>query len=444
MLGLKAPRAALFAVPIFVLASCGEENTFVPPPPPKVTVAEPLTQEVTDYLEFTGTTEATAYVEVPARVPGVLQEMRFEVGSAVEAGESLFVIDPEEYAAQVAVEEAALAQAKARKVENDKTLARAQALITRGNISQAKVDEAEANALSADADVKAAEAKLLQAQINLGYTDVTAPIGGRVGRNLVDVGNLVGEGEATILTDITTYDPMYVYFNLNERDLLQVMARFRKEMADSGENPDEPGEVRETLPLELGLANENGFPHIGETDFAESRVDPATGTLQIRGVFENPGRQPKLIPGLFARVRMPIGKRDNLPLVSERAIGADQSGQFVLVVNSENEVEKRNVELGALVDGLRVIEVGVQASDRVVVNGMQRARPGATVEPEATDMASLKTSVLKEQMAKSEAGSVAEPEGVEAEAIDDAAADGAKAEASDGEAADGAEPAAAQ
>jgi len=387
-----------FIASLLVLGGCGEDNTFVPPPPPKVTVAQPLTQEVTDFLEFTGTTEATAYVEVLARVPGVLQIMHFEPGTMVEKDAPLFTIDPEEYEAQVAVAEAEVAQAKAREVENNKTLARAQALITRGNISQAKVDEAEANALSAAADVKAAEAKLVQARINLGYTDVRAPIAGRVGRNLVDVGNLVGQRGPTLLTDITTFDPMYVFFTLNERDLLLVMTRFREDIKAAGQDPNTTEGPRR-LPLSLGLANEEGYPHEGVTDFTESRVDPDTGTLEIRGVFPNPGRLPKLLPGLFARVRVPIGTRQDVPLVSERAIGADQSGEYVLVVNSENVVEKRGVRLGALIDGLRVIEEGVRPADRVVVNGIQQARPGATVAPQSVDLASLKTSVVEGQTA---------------------------------------------
>ena len=375
--------------PLFLLA-CEEENTYVPPPLPKVTVAQPLIQEVTEYLEFTGTTDAYAQVEVPARVPGVLTSLHFEPGTPVNAGDLLFTIDPEEYQALVKAAEAELEQAEAREIETGKTLERSETLAKRGNVSQAKVDEAQADYSSAKAEVLVRRANLTRARINLGYTEVRAPISGRVGRNLVDIGNLVGQGETTILTDITTYDPIYVYFDVNERDLLRVMSMSREEDADEGR-----AGKRQPTPLELGLANETGYPHKGVTDFAESQVDPETGTLRVRGVFDNPGKQPLLFPGLFARIRVPIAKRPDMPLVTERAVGFDQSGQYVLVVNAEDLVEKRSVELGPTVDGLRVVESGVDPGERIVVNGLQRAREGIEVEAEVVDMATLSASAIQ-------------------------------------------------
>lgn len=378
------------SVPLFLLA-CEEENTYVPPPPPKVTVAQPLIQDITEYLELTGTVEAYAQAEVRARVPGVLESMHFESGTPVNEGDLLFTINPEEYEAHVEAAEAELAQAEARQTETAKTLKRAQTLFEKGNVSQAKLDEAQADFLSAKAGVLVRHADLTRAEINLGYTEVKAPITGRVGRNLVDVGNLVGESEATILTDITTYDPIYVYFEVNERDLLQVMSKNRKEPADS-----KPAGKKGSLPLELGLANEEGYPRVGITDYADSQVDPDTGTLRVRGVLDNPGQKPDLMPGLFARVRIPFDKSPDMPLVTERAIGFDQSGQYILVVNAENAVEKRNVSLGRILDGLRVITSGVEAGDLVVVNGLQRAREGAEVEAEQIDMATLTASAIEE------------------------------------------------
>ncbi|MDJ0611580.1 MAG: efflux RND transporter periplasmic adaptor subunit [Kiloniellales bacterium] len=374
----------------FLLFACEEQNTYVAPPAPAVTVAKPLVTEVTEYLEFTGTTSAYARVEVPARVPGVLQRVHFEPGTPVNQGDLLFTIDPVEYEALVKAAEAELARAEARQVETAKTLERSERLLKRGNISQAKVDEARADFLAAKAEVLVRKANLTRDQINLGYTQVTAPISGRVGRNLIDVGNLVGRGEATILTDITTFNPMYVFFDINERDLLRVMAMSRSTDADEGR-----AGKREATPLELGLATESGYPHIGQTDFAESQVDPNTGTLRVRGVFENPGKQPILLPGLFARIRLPIATRPDMPLVTERAVGFDQSGQYLLVVNDENVVEKRNVTLGQLVDGLRVVEEGIEADERVVVVGLQRAREGLEVEPEVIDMKSLSAPAIE-------------------------------------------------
>ena len=419
--------------PILLLA-CEEENTYVAPPPPKVTVATPLVQDVTEYLESTGTLVAYAQTEVRARVPGILESMHFEPGTPVNQGDLLFIIDPEEYDAQVKAAEAELAKAKARRTETARTLERAQTLFERGNVSEAKHDEARADTLSARAEVLVRQANLTRAQINLGYTEVTAPITGRVGRNLVDVGNLVGEGEATVLTDITTYDPIYVYFEVNERDLLEVAER-QKQADEEEEEDDGRAGKRNALPLELGLANEEGYPHVGLTDFAESEVDADTGTLRVRGVFENAGRRPDLYPGLFARVRIPYDKIPDMPLVTERAIGFDQSGQYVLVVNAENTVEKRNVSLGRIVDGLRVITSGLDADDRVVVNGLQRAREGAVVEAEQTDMASLTASAIEEAVEIGEAvkGAAEESTATEsnAEATEGSDADAAPGETQD-------------
>jgi RND family efflux transporter MFP subunit len=246
----------------------------------------------------------------------------------------------------------------------------------------------------ASAEILRAKAKIARAELNLGYTQVTAPFTGRVGRNLVDIGNLVGEGEATVLTEVTLYDPIYVYFNLNERDLLRVMKAIRENAEAKGLDPEDIDDDEIEIPLFLGLANEQGYPHQGRYDYADSAVDPETGTLQLRGTFENSQRPPRLLPGLFVRIRMPEGDRADMPLVSERAIGNDQRGVYLMVVNAENVVERRSVQTGQRIDGLIVIEDGLQKDDRVVVKGVQRARPGRKVDPETVDMADLTTSAL--------------------------------------------------
>lgn len=381
-----------------VLAGCEEPNIYVEPPPPQVSVAQPLIQNVTDYLEFTGTTGSSARVDVRARVSGILESMSFEPGASVDEGDLLFVIDRDVYEADYDVAKADLAQAEAAAELARVTLDRMQQ--AGAAVSRTQVDEAAAEGRRADAEVLVQKARLRQAEINLDYTEVQAPITGRVGRNLVDVGNLVGEGEATKLTDITAYDPMYVYFSINEQDLLRVLELYR----ESGADPDNA--VRNSrIPLYLGLANERGYPHEGLVDFADSGVDTGTGTLQLRGIFPNRGSPPVLLPGLFARVRLPIAERPDMPLVSERAIGADQSGRYVLVMNNDtSEIEKRSVELGQLIDGLQVIEDGVRDDDWIVVNGLQRARPGAKVQPEVVEMATLATSAMRDTAASGAPG----------------------------------------
>ena len=229
----------------------------------------------------------------------------------------------------------------------------------------------------------------------MSFTEVTAPISGRVGRNLVDPGNLVGEGEPTLLTTVTARAPMHVYFNLNERDLLRAYEMYRARVKEKGFDPDEEPDSRADIRLYLGVANEEGYPHEGQLDFADSELDTRTGTLQLRGIFPNPENPPVLLPGLFARVRMPIRELPDALLVTERAIGSDQSGRFLLVVNSENVVERRLIRQGQREDGMRVIEEGLLPDDQVIVAGVQRARPGATVEPEQVDMASFKASALR-------------------------------------------------
>jgi RND family efflux transporter MFP subunit len=327
--------------------------------------------------------------------------MNFTPGTKVEKGELLFVIDPREYQAELNAANAELRSAEAQLKRAEIEFKRAEKLFKQKAGAETDVVKWRGQRDVARADVLRAKAKVEKASLNLSYTQVTAPITGRVGRNLVDLGNLVGEREPTLLTTVTRYDPMYAYFNLNERDLLKAMAMNRNKIQEKEIDPAEEPVSEADIPVFLKLANEEGYPHQGELDFAESGVDKETGTLQLRGVFPNPGPAPVLIPGLFVSLRMPVDKRDNALLVTERAIGSDQGGRFLLAVNSENMVEKRPIRMGQLVDGLRVIEEGLQPDDSVVVNGLQRARPGAKVDPEQTDMKSLTASALK---AAAEAG----------------------------------------
>lgn len=398
-------RSALLpTLAALALAGCEASNTYVEPPPAEVTVARPLVRAVTDYLEFTGTTEASGRVEVRARVPGVLRAMHFTPGTEVNEGELLFSIDPAEYEAKLVAAEAEVAAAQASLERAGIELARAERLFEQNAASEAEVVRWRGEQAVARAAVQGAEAAVTRARLDLGYTEIVAPISGRVGRNQVDVGNLVGEGEATVLTDIVDYDPMHAYFNLNERDLLRVMALYRENVEKHDVDPRTDPDSKAKVSIELGLANESGYPHAGVLDFAESGVDPRTGTLRLRGAFPNAEQPARLIPGLFGRIRMPVARREEAMLVSERAIGTDQTGLYVLVVDGSDTVEKRNVMIGQLADGLRVIEDGVGAQDRVVVNGLQRARPGATVAPSEIEMATLATTAMRARATGAETG----------------------------------------
>ncbi len=388
---------------IALIAGCEQANEYAPPPPPKVTVALPQIQEVTDYLEFTGTTAASEWAEARARVSGILLSMHFEPGSWVKQGDLLFIIDPAEYQADLQAAEAELAGAKAQHNRAKIEYSRALKLFKEKAGAEAEVVKWRVEREVASAQILRAQAKLDQAQLNLGYTQVSAPIDGRVGRNQIEIGNLVGESEATVLTEITDSDPIYVYFNLNERDLLRVLELYRAEQREQGIDAERSNAREPDIPLYLGLANEQGYPHEGRYDFADSGVDAETGTLQLRGVFENPGNPPVLLPGLFTRIRMPLGKRSDMPLVAERAIGKDQRGTYLLVSSGENMVERRSVKTGQRIDGLIVIEEGLQADDQVIVKGIQKSRPGRAVEPQKVEMASLTTSALQQAAAQAEA-----------------------------------------
>jgi RND family efflux transporter MFP subunit len=405
----------IFLVLRFFVA-CEQKNTYVEPPPPKVTVSQPVQQEVIEYLTFTGTTRPYEQVEIRARVAGFLQSMHFTPGTLVEKDALLFKIDSKEYQAAF---NAAVAELKAARAQNHRAeieYERAKRVFDKGAGRETDVVKWRGERDVARAAIERAKARVERAQLDLSYTEVTTPIKGRVSRNFVDVGNLVGEGEPTLLTTVTRFDPMYVYFNLNERDLLRVRTMYRQKVEEKDYDPAKESDARAEIPLFLGLANEDGYPHKGIADFAESEVDPGTGTLQLRGIFENPGRSPVLVPGLFARLRMPIEKRDNALLVTERAIGADQGGNYLLAISSENKVEKRMIRMGQLVDGLRVIEKGLQPGEWVIVKGIQRARPGAKVDPEKIDMKNLTASAIK-------AAAVAQTEKASQKSVDSNAAE---------------------
>ncbi|MEE9496369.1 MAG: efflux RND transporter periplasmic adaptor subunit [Desulfobacterales bacterium] len=376
-LQLKRATILLFVVLLFaVFNGCGEKNEYVEPPAPEVTVSKPLVQNVTEYLEFTGTMKAIEEIEIRARVEGFLESVHFEDGDFIKDGQLLFIIDPKPYKAAVESARGRLGKHQAQLGRAQKEYQRNLTLFKQNAASEANVVKWKSEVEESKAAVVSAQAALDKAKLDLGYCTIHSPISGRISRKQVDVGNLVGASENTLLTTVRKATPIYVYFSINERDLLQLMKKAREE----GITSDKPDKI----PLELALPNETGYPHKGHLDFVDSTVDPNTGTMELRGVFPNDGPPYVLLAGLFARVRLPIAERENALLVTERALGLDQGGRFVLVVNNENKVDQRYVKIGALRDGMRVIEDGLKGEERVVVKGIQRAIPGAKVTPQQT------------------------------------------------------------
>lgn len=366
-----------------ILVSCSDgKNTYVAPPPATVTVSLASQKSVIEYLEFTGTTKSVGFAEVKAQASGLLKSMHFEPGLHVKQGDLLFLIDPEPYQAKLAAATAELVSAQAELARSQAELKRAESLIKKNFISQTDYLRRKTERDVAQAKIGLKQANVQAAKIELSYTQVKAPISGRVGRNNVDVGNLVGEGESTLLTTVTQYKPMYAYFHLNERDFLRVMKIRGKKAENIDHDFEKQADQALHIPLFLGLVDEQGYPHKGELDFGESALNASTGTIELRGVFANAEKPIRLIPGLFARLRLPVGKTDDALLVDERAISADQSGRFVLIVDKKNKVEKRRVVLGQRIEGQVVIKEGIKATDKIIINGLQKARPGSIVNPQ--------------------------------------------------------------
>ena len=415
----------LLALGAATVPGCGSSNVFQPPPPAEVIVAQPKRQAVTEYVEYTGTAQASERVELRARVKGFLKERKFQDGDDVHAGQLLFVIDEEPFRVQLDQARARQEEAEAmlRKAEGARTREVAQAqldldesqltlarieesrsrnLVSRNAGSREDLDRSEANRrkgeaqveadkaalqqakadyetniLSARSSIEAAKAQVRNAELDLSYCRIAAPIDGRINNREFDIGNYVGDGQSTVLAAVVKTNPIYAYITPSEADLLRLQ----------GTGTDKDGKVtprdyRTTeLPMELGLGYEQGYPFHGRVDYADPSIDTGTGTIRMRGLFANPAGA--ITPGLFVRVRLPVETRPDALLVPERALGSDQGGSFLLVVGKDDKVERRSVKPGPEVGPMRVVDGEVGPADRVVVDGLLRARPGLKVTPKA-------------------------------------------------------------
>lgn len=360
-------RGALGAV---MLAGCTREPAaFVPPPPPEVTVASPVQRRVPDTMVFTGVTRGVETVEIRARVRGFIEKKHVQDGRRVKQGDLLFTIDPRTYEASVQQAKAELAAREADLRLAQTTLERTQTAGAANAVSKQELDRAEAQRDGAKAQVDLAKARLRSAELDLEFTQIRSPINGRIGFIPVEVGELVGASEPTLLAHVINDEKVFATYDMDERMVLEI----RK--ANQNRRPGEDG--RPNVPVRLGLANEEGFPHVGQFERGDNTVNPQTGTVRVESLFDNP--EGTILPGAFVRVQPQFGERD-VVTVPDVAVLSDQRGRYVLVVGAGGKVERRDVRAGDVVDRQRVILEGVGLEDRVIVNGLQRARPGIEVK----------------------------------------------------------------
>lgn len=370
---INAIVLAIAVAMIGAVVGCRKRTNGPTTPPPTVTVAKPAPQAVTDYLTFTGNTAPTNSVTLAARVEGYLEKVHFTDGSRVKKGDLLFTIQQDQYKAQLQQAEAELAAEKAALWHANTELARYSALLKEDAATQTQVDHWRYEKESAEAAILNGQAKVELAKLKLSYTSVRAPFDGRMGRHLIDPGNVVGGmGQPTALAQIDQFDSIYVYFTINERDLLRVIER---QKSTTG-----PAFKDRRITVYFGLANEEGYPHEGVLDFTSINVAPTTGTLQLRGVFPNSDH--RVLPGLFVRIRVPALQQRAALLVPGDAVSFDQQGEYVLVVNNQNVVERRGVKSGPQVGEQLVIGEGLKPDDRVIIEGIMQAIPGRTVNPQ--------------------------------------------------------------
>jgi len=367
---------AVFACLVLLVAACQkEEAAYVAPPPPQVTVAKPVVKDVTQYRDFTGRTEAVESVEIRARVPGFLRAPLFKDGEIVEVDQELYRIDPSEYQAALDGAKALLEAANATRDLAEATWKRMDQAARKGALSKLDAIEAKAKLEVAQADINTVLSRVRDAEIQLGYTTIKSPIAGRINRTYVTEGNLVGHGEPTLLTTVVRQDPLYAFFSVSERDFLELMKdrpEGRRKYATLADVPDE-----DLQRVVIQLANGDTYAHPGTIDYLDNTIDPRTGVLRVRAVIPNPDGA--LAPGLFVRVRAPWELKAAV-LVPEVALQRDLAGYFVMTVDEENVVARVNVVPGDRIKRTRVIREGLTGEERIIVNGLQRARPQITVD----------------------------------------------------------------
>lgn len=368
LFGIAALTAGL------MVPGCGRQASQTAPPPPTVSVVQPVARDVVEWDEYIGRLESPETVEVRARVSGYLDKVHFKEGKEVKKGDLLFTIDPRPYRADYdrAEAEQQRAESQADLAKNDAE--RAKNLIATKAISEEDYDTKAKTYAETEAAVMSAKAAKESARLNLEFTEIHSPINGRISRALVTEGNLVSGGVsgagATLLTTVVSLDPLYCYSDADERAILKYLRLRREGKRVSARD--------EQIPAEMELADETSFPHKGYMDFVDNRIDPTTGTMRARGVF--PNEDHSLSPGFFARIRIPGSGKYPALLIPDRALGSDQSQKFVYVVNAEKKVEFRPVNIGPMIDGLRVVSAGLKAGEQVIVEGLLRVRPGVVVE----------------------------------------------------------------
>ena len=367
----KKLSLALLSIAALAMAGCNDnDQKGQQPPPPAVEVAEVTTDQTTLWGDFTGRVAAPESVELRPRVSGYIDRVAFEEGELVLRGDLLFEIDPRPYRARERAAAAQLKRARSELALAESQATRAEQLLASRAISREEFDRRKSELASAEAAVSAAQAELQSARLDLEYTRITAPISGRVSRAFVTRGNLAS-ADQTLLTTLVSVDPMYVYFESDQQTFSA-----SRELMNSQQQP-----------VRVGLAGEEGFPHRGELDFIDNRLNGDTGTMQLRAVLANPGGTLK--PGQFARVQMPMEQFDEAVLINRKAVLTDQNRRYVYVVNGKNQVERRDIEVGPEQDALVLIRSGLQSGDKVVVNGLQKIYyPGMTVTPQLVAMGS--------------------------------------------------------
>src|SRR5882724_11120045 len=370
----KLLRAVGLITMALQIAGCGKHAPQATAPPQTVSVIQPVARDIVEWDEYIGRLESPETVDIRARVSGYLDKVHFKEGKEVKKGDLLFTIDRRPYQAEYDRAEAdhERAESQADLAKNDAE--RAKRLIATKAISEEDFDTRSKSYAAALAAVKSAKAATDSARLNLEFTEIRAPIDGRTSSALVTEGNLVSGGVsgagANLLTTLVSLDPLYCYGSADERAILKYIRLSKEGKRDSARDVQ--------IPAEMGLADENGFPHQGYMDFVDNRVDPNTGTLRARGVFTNSDHS--LSPGFFARLRIPGSGKYPALLIPDRALGSDQSQKFVYVVNAEKKVEFRPVQIGPLIDGLRVVKTGLKAGEQVIIEGLLRVRPGVVVD----------------------------------------------------------------